>query len=414
MIVQRLLLALFVALALLALATPAVRAAPAGCGGSRWVGAWGTAPSTEGPSYMDQTVRVVVNPTRGGRRLRLRLSNRFGSGPLTIARVTVARRRSGARLVASSLERVLFRGRRSVTIPRGADVVSNPVRVRFRAFADLAVSMYLRGPSGPSTQHPVANEVASYTVAGDRTRDTAGARFGSPAQAWPFLAGIVVEAPRRVRTLVALGDSITDGFQSRVAQRPGERNSRWPDFLARRLGKRDAPFSVVNAGISGNRLRLDGLIPIYGPNALSRLDSDVLAVPGAREAIVLEGINDIGQEPPASPDEVIGSLRQVILRLRLQGVRVLVGTLTPSGGYAVPTYGDAESNARRLTVNSWIRTGGVPDGVIDFDKAVRDPNDLSRLRPAYDSGDHLHPNARGYQRMANAIPISLLAPEGCR
>ncbi len=413
MTLRRNVLILLGALALLAAAAPAVRAAPAECGGSGWVGVWGTAPAIGGSSYTDQTVRLVLNPTRGGRRLRLQLSNRFGTAPLKIDRVTVARRRSGARLVASSLKQVLFRGRRSVAIARGADVFSDPVRLRFRAFADLAVNMYLRGPSGPSTVHPIANETASYTASGDRTEDSSAARYGAPSQTWPFLTGVTVQAPRRVATLVALGDSITDGTLSTVAQRPGERNTRWPDFFARRLAKRGLPFSVVNAGIAGNRLRLDASLPIFGPSALARMDSDLLAVPGVREAIVLEGINDIGQDPSAAPDEVIAALRQVVVRLRLAGIRVLVGTLTPSGGYVNPNYGTPEANTRRLAVNRWIRTSGVPDGVIDFDKAVLDPTDPSRLRPAYDGGDHLHPNARGYQRMSNAIPLALVGGAGC-
>jgi lysophospholipase L1-like esterase len=399
---------------LAAFAGPAASANPAGdCRGAHWVGAWATAPALAGTSYTDQTVRVVVNAHRGGRRLRLRLSNRFGAGPLTLSRVTVARRRAGAAAVAGSLRQVRFGGRRSVAIPRGADVVSDPVRLRFRAFSDLAVSVYLRGPSGPATEHPVANETGSYTASGDRTRVVSGEDFGSPSQAWPLLTGVAVQAPRRVGSLVALGDSITDGFRSTVAQRPGARNARWPDFLARRIARRDRPWSVVNVGISGNRLRLDGLPPIFGPSALSRLDGDVLAVPGASTAIVLEGINDIGQLPPAAPEEVIAGLRQVILRLRLAGLRVLVGTLTPAGGYGAPTYGSPEANARRVAVNRWIRTGGLADGVVDFDVAIRDPRRPSRLRPAYDSGDHLHPNARGYARMAAAVPLPLLG-RACR
>jgi lysophospholipase L1-like esterase len=396
-------------------AATCVAAAPAAaspCRGSHWVGAWGTAPSTTGAAYADQTVRLVVNVHRGGARLRLRVSNRFGAAPLEVDRVTVARRLSGPRLVAGSLRAVRFGGRRGLTVPRGAEALSDPVRLRFSAFSDLAVSFYLRGPSGPSTVHPVANEPASYTAAGDHTADGEG--FGPPTQAWPYLTGIDVRAARRVGTLVAFGDSITDGFQSPRARPPGVTNTRWPDFLARRLAARRSPLSVVNTGISGNRLRLDGFAPIYGPSALTRLDDDVLSVPGARTAIVLEGINDIGQPPPATPGQVIDGLRRVIARLRRAGLRVLAGTLTPSGGDAEPTYGSAEANDRRIAVNRWIRSSGLPDGVIDFDAAVRDPTQPGRLRPAYDSGDHLHPNARGYRRMAAAVPLARLGGGGCR
>ncbi len=386
---------------------------PVVCGGTGWVGAWGTAPAIAGPSYSDQTVRLVVNPTRGGRLVRLRFSNRFGTAPLTLDRVTVARRQSGARVIARSLVPVSFAGQRSVTIPRGADVFSDPAPLGFSAFSDLAISIYLRGPSGLATEHPVANEIGSYQAAGDRTTEASGNSFGSPAETWPLLTGVEVQAPRTVGTLVALGDSITDGYQSTVKQRPGEHNTRWPDFLARRIARRHLPFSVVNAGISGNRLRLDGSTSIYGPSALARLDSDVLAVPGAREVIVLEGINDIGQTPTASSGDVIAALRQVVLRLHLDGLRVLVGTLTPAGGYVVSTYSSGQANSTRVAVNRWIRTSHVPDGVIDFDAAVRDPGQPSRLRAALDSGDHLHPNATGYQRMGNAIPLSLVTRASC-
>ena len=394
-----------------ALAAPPAAAA-ARCQGSHWVAAWGTAPSLAGPTYADQTLRLVVNTHRGGRRLRLRLSYRFGDRPLTIARVTVARGRRGPAAVAGSLRAVRFGGRRGVTIRRGADRVSDPVRLRFRALSDLVVSAYMSGPTGPASVHPVSNEIGSFTAAGDRTGEASGASFGSPSGSWPVLAGVEVRAPRRVRTLVAFGDSITDGFQSTLARPDGQFNTRWPDFLARRLVRHGSPFSVVNEGISGNRLRLDGFIPIYGPSALSRLDSDVLALPGVGTAIVLEGINDIGADPPATSAQVIAALRRVERRIRRAGIRALVGTLTPSGGNARPQYGSVEANARRARVNRWIRASGAPDGVIDFDRALRDPNDHSRLRPAYDSGDHLHPNARGYARMGAAVPLRLLG-RGC-
>ena len=173
---------------------------------------------------------------------------------------------------------------------------------------------------------------------------------------------------------------------------------------------------MVNEGIGGNRIRLDAVPTspeIFGPSTLFRLDGDVLAVSGATDVIVLEGINDIGQDPPATAAQVIAGLQQVVTRLQVAGLRVLVGTLTPSGGMGVPTYGSAAAGAIRRAVNRWIRGSRLPDGIVDFDAAVRDPSRPSRIRPAYDSGDHLHPNARGYRAMGDAVRLSALRGSGC-
>ena len=392
-------------------------AAPARCSGSHWIGAWGASPSHAAmPGYAGQTLRMVVTPHAGGRLARVRLTNRYGTGPVSFDAVRLARRGSGAALVAGTSRPVTFGGRRSVTIARGADAVSDPVRIGFRPFQQLAVSGFAQAATGPATSHFLASEPSTYVAGGDHTGDRGGAAFGDAQESWPFLNGVDVLAPARSGAVVALGDSITDGALSTEARPKGARDTRWPDFLARRLVRAGRPLSVVNEGIGGNRVRLDAVPTspeIFGPSALFRLDADVLAVSGATDVIVLEGINDIGQDPPATAAQVIAGLQQVLLRLKLAGLRVHVGTLTPSRGMGVPTYGSAAADAIRLAVNRWIKGSRLPDGVVDFDAAVRDPSQPSRIRPAYDSGDHLHPNARGYRVMGDAVRLRALRGTGC-
>jgi lysophospholipase L1-like esterase len=360
---------------------------------------------------------MVVTPHAGGRVARVRLTNRYGTGPVTFDAMRLARRGGGAGVVAGTSRPVTFGGGRSITITRGADAVSDPVRVRVRPFQPLTVSLYARGDTGPATSHPLATEPSTYVAAGDHTGDRAGDAFGPAAAAWPFLNGVDVLARGRTGAVVAFGDSITDGYQSARARPTGARDTRWPDVLARRLVRVGRPLSVVNEGISGNRVRLDARPnspAIFGPSGLSRLDGDVLAVPGVTDVVVLEGINDIGQTPPATAAQVVAGLQQIVARLQVAGLRVHLGTLTPAGGDAVPTYGSGAADAVRRAVNRWIRRSRLPDTVVDFDAAVRDPSRPSRLRPVYDSGDHLHPNARGYRAMGDAVRLRALRGPGCR
>ena len=217
---------------------------------------------------------------------------------------------------------------------------------------------------------------------------------------------------------MAIGDSITHGFNSVFAQRRGERDTRWPDFLARRLIRRRLPLSVPNVGIGGNRIRLDApdSSPKFGPSALSRLADDVLAVPGATDVIVLLGINDVGGSRPfATSQQIIAALRLVIARLELQGLRVTLGTLTPAGGDPlINQAGSPGGNLTRMAVNRWIRRTKQPYSVVDFEAALRDPRRPDRMLPQLDSGDHIHPNARGYERMAARVKLARLKGSGCR
>jgi len=386
-----------------------------GCDGSHWVGAWTTSPAYQRPEgFQGQTLRMIVTPHRGGSATRVRLTNRFGDRPVRFEHAHVALRQSGAELVPGSGRRLTFRGRQEVTIAPGASTVSDPVQLGFAAFQDLAVSLYAERATGPTTEHVVARQTSFLTAPGegDHAADESPEAFSATTTAWSFLEAVEVGAPKRVGTVVALGDSITDGYQRRafpVGENAGgiDLNERYPDFLARRLLDARGPNapSVLNAGISGNRVLRDGVTD-QGRSALARVDADVLAAAGVTDVILLEGINDLGQTPRATPGELIEGLRQLVRRLRAAKLNVLLGTLTPAGGTR-----RRKANAGRKLVNEWIRTSGVP--AVDFDAAVRDPADPSRLQPEYDSGDHLHPNSAGYRAMADAVDLSALRGTPC-
>jgi lysophospholipase L1-like esterase len=341
--------------------------------------------------------------------VRLRFTNRYSPSPVRLDRVAVGLSRSGAALVAGTNRRVTFRSRRSVSIARGGAAISDPVRLRFRAFRDLAVSVYLDAGTASATAHPLSHQ-ASHLAQGDHAADARGTAFTRVLGSWPLLAGLDVMAPRSRGAVVAFGDSITDGFPG-----GGGPNRRYPDFLARRLLRAGSPLSVLNAGISGNRILEDAPpdLPIYGPSALSGLGRDVPSGAGVSAVILLEGINDIGRSE-ASAEQVVGGLRRMAARLRRRGLEVLLGTITPSGGSTQGEYGSAATNATRLTVNRWIRRGRPAGRVVDFDAALRDAADPGRLAPRYDSGDHLHPNGAGYRRMAAAVRLRDLRGPSCR
>jgi lysophospholipase L1-like esterase len=371
---------------------------------------WAASPSDgRGPTFVDQSLRLVLNPTFGGRRVRVRLSNRYGAQPVRFASAFIARREADAALVLRSARRLRFGRSRSVTVPPGGDVVSDDVAFRFAAFQDLAVTVHVGGESGASTHHLLALETSYATApgAGDHAKDASGAAFTRQVNTRPYLVGVEVRARKAIGGVVAVGDSITDGFGSTYGA-----NRRYPDFLARRLAAAGLPSAVQNAGISGNKVLTAGVPAFAGPALLTRLDADVIALAGVRVVILMEGTNDLGSDPPASADALIAGMQEVVARLRAAGLVVLLGTQTPAKG-AVTQHGSPEAVAARNAVNEWIRTGGGADGVVDFHLALRDPNDPDRLRAEFDGGDALHPSTAGYEAMANAVDLGRLAGSAC-
>ncbi|HEX3759359.1 MAG TPA: SGNH/GDSL hydrolase family protein [Kofleriaceae bacterium] len=374
----------------------------------RWVATWATAPVSQPPGAAvnldNQTLRQIVHISIGGERVRVKVSNAFGTAPLIVGAGHVARRDRDERIVPGSGGPLTFGGRPDITIPAGAIALSDPVRIDARPLGDLAIDLYLPGDTGattsPLTEHTGALQTSYVSPAGDFTGATAFP-VASTRASWFFLTGVEVTARDDVGAIVALGDSITDGTQSTP-----DANRRWPDDLARRIGAQPGrDMAVVNLGIAGNRVLNDGA----GPNAQSRLDRDVLAQTSATHVIVLEAINDIGFQnfDPAfavSADDIIAGHRQLIARAHARGLKIIGATLTPVEG---SLYFAPDTEAKRQAVNAFIRTSGAYDAVIDFDRVTRDPARPTRFLPAFDSGDHLHPSDVGYQAMADAIDLRL-------
>ena len=395
---------LSMAASLPAAATTSPSLAPlGGAAGAHWVDAWSASPDSPGPPLQAQTVRQIVQPTVSGSGLRLRLSNLFGAGPVTIGPVHVGIHANGSAIVESSDRAVTFSGKTSITIAKGADALSDPVALPVQALQELAVSLYLPTATGASTVHGDGQQTAFITESGDATAAT-DFPDGEIASSRFFLTDVEVETGT-ARSIVMLGDSVTDGFGSTK-----DGNGRMPDALASRLQADPAlaSFSVVNSGIAGNRLLNDGPI---GPSMLARMDRDALAKPGVQWIVLLAGINDIGvagsPDTPAddvSAQQIIDGMKTVIARAHAKGIRIVGGTITPNGGYDWPFH-TAAGEKKRQTVNAWIRGAGAFDAVVDFENVVRDPQHKDRLLPAFDSGDHMHPNDAGYKAMAGAIDL---------
>lgn len=389
-----------------------------------WVTGWSTAVHTPlpfpglppTPVFENQTVRMVVRPTIGGQRLRIRFSNAFGTAPLEIAAAHVALVREDGKIVLASDRALTFRGEPSVRVPLGAPMLSDPVDLMVAAFSEIAISIFLPRKSLSSTEHFWAQHESYISGTGDFTA-AEEIPNATVTKSWYWLEGVDIWTSRQTAVVVTLGDSITDG----VGAKQGDYGD-WPDQLARRLaGSGGSPITVDNEGIGGNRILYDGA----GVNALARLDRDVLSQTGVCDLIVLEGINDIGwphmrprptkEGPPlkespfaaqsVTANQLIQGLQQIIDRAHQHGILVFGATLTP---YEGADYYTEDGEAVRQAVNQWIRSSKAFDGIFDFDAAVRDPSRPSQFRDEYQSGDHLHPSAAGYKAMADAVDLSAL------
>jgi lysophospholipase L1-like esterase len=361
--------------------------------------------------FNNQTLRQIAHITLGGSRFRVVLSNTFGTVPLTIGAAQVALRDRDAAIVPQSSRVLTFGGAARTTVPAAAILVSDPVDLVAPDFADLAIDLYLPDDTAamksPITTHPASWQTGYVSRPGNHAgavalpvQTTTAYRRGDglPSATWFFLARVEVMAPQQAGAIVAIGDSITDGTASTT-----DTNNRWPDHFARRLANAGLRMAVLNAGIGGNRVLIEG----NGPSALARFDRDVIAQTGVTHVIVLEGINDIGQgRQNASPSaaDLIGAHRQMIERAHSRGIRIYGATLTPFEG---ANYWTPEGEAKRQALNDWIRTSKAYDAVFDFDAAVHDTNRPTKALAQYDAGDHLHLNAAGYQAVANAIDLDL-------
>jgi len=392
--------------------------AASAAGPAHWVVAWGASPAAQLPDetqmrtakllFDNQTIREIVHASIASDTVRVRLSNAYGKQAVEIGAVHIALHDKGSSIAAGSDHALTFSGRPGVSIAPDGQALSDPVKLAAPA-GDLVVSIFVPHAAAGAGIHYGAQQT-NYIGPGDLT---SAAEFSEPATitSWVFLTGVDALAAEGASTLVAFGDSITDGARSTV-----DANHRWPDILAERLRARRGakPIGVLDAGIGGNRVLFDPMNVRFGVNALARFDRDVLAQPGVKYVIVLEGINDLGHPGSSAPlsetvsaQDIIAGLKQMVERAHEHGLKIFGATLTPFEGTTIQGYFSPEKEAKRKTVNEWIRTGNAFDGVIDFDKAARDPEHPDRMLPVNDGGDHLHPGDPGYKAMAEAIDLSL-------
>jgi lysophospholipase L1-like esterase len=396
----------------------------------QWIGTWATAAQPFLPkslqTYRNQSLRLIVHTSAGGTKVRIKISNTYGDGPLLIGGAHIARRTAEAEIDPRSDRMLNFHAKSSTTVAAGSMVISDPVELDVPALSDLAISLFLPQRTEAKTSHKMAKQT-SY-VSPETGDSTAAVKFpvAQTIQSWPFLTGVDVEASPGSAAIVAFGSSLTDGDGTAA-----DTNGRWPDVLAERLQKDaggKAEIGVLNEGIIGNRLLYDSpkgadnpFGAALGEAGLARFDRDVLAQAGVRYVIVGLGINDIlfpafpftPRSEKISAEDIISGYRQLIARGHRKRIRV-IGTTNPpfensAFGGLVAAFYNSEREAVRQKVNDWIRSSGEFDGVVDLDAVLRDPSHPTQLLPGFDSGDHLHPNNAGCIAEGNAIPLALIA-----
>ncbi|EJD40598.1 extracellular GDSL-like lipase/acylhydrolase [Auricularia subglabra TFB-10046 SS5] len=421
-------MALALLLACAALGAHAIRP---GFPNGHWVDTWVSMPQLTEPQnlppspfnstglvFQNSTIRQTIHTSIGGSQVRLRISNVFSDASLPITAVTIALPAGGAAGVGAiqpnTLKTLTFSGKTSFIVPNGALVVSDPIDFPVKPQSMVAVSMFLQDGQVTSTNsvtsHP-GSRTTSWFAFGDQTRaaNITGQQLQSTAH-WFFLSALEVWAPTTTRAFAIVGDSITDGRGSDT-----DKNNRWPDLVLAQMQRNafTANIAVLNQAAGGNRILADGL----GPNALGRIDRDVLAHSGVRYAMIFEGVNDIGTAPAtqaaqaAVADRLIGVFEQIISRVHTAGIPIFGATITPFGApnSSAQAYSDPVRETARQRVNTWIRTSGRFDAVIDFDKILRDPQNGTQLNPLFNSGDFLHPNVAGYTAIGEQFPLNLFA-----
>jgi lysophospholipase L1-like esterase len=368
-----------------------------------WAGTWIApmqAPAKEGISnegLSNQTLRMIIKPHIDGKKVRIRLSNTFSSEPLKLDQVHIAVSTGGPEVDSDTDQKITFDGKEKVTIPAGEAKWSDPLDFEVNSEERLAVSLFVPENTGPATWHPHSLQT-NYIASGNKAGSSDFAAYQQKEQSWFWLDAVdVLPDPSVKGSLVVLGSSIANGNHSTP-----DSDHRWPDYLAERMKKSDSPMAVLNAGVSANQLIES--TPDDGEGALKRIDRDVFEQTAVKAVILHQGLNDIRHHPEYNAEDITKVMKKIIKKSHKEGLKIYGGTLTPYKGSGMFT---EEGEKVRQEVNDWIRNSGEFDGVIDFDKAVRNPEDPERYLPEFDAGDHLHPNDAGYEKMADAVDLSM-------